>query len=168
MFDKGARLAELRGLADNDIKDVTKGNFRSSWDKFCSVALEYSKLLDMILNQEPEYAAITWGVIKLLLVANINHAKLKDNVEKVLISIGEKADLVSQLLFYNPTESMATVVGRLYESFVKFLEKALSYYKKSKRGRLLHLSNYVLSAEKLLLPHSEGNGCIHISVGNQI
>ena len=75
-------------------------------ERFSTVALEYSKLLDVVMNQCPEYVALAWGVTKLLLVANINHSKLRHNVESHLISIGEQLGLVNQLIAYSPTDKM--------------------------------------------------------------
>ncbi|KAF6232286.1 hypothetical protein HO173_009391 [Letharia columbiana] len=75
-------------------------------ERFSTVALEYSKLLDVVMNQCPEYVALAWGVTKLLLVANINHSRLKQNVESHLLSIGEQLGLVNQLISYSPTDKM--------------------------------------------------------------
>ena len=75
-------------------------------ERFSTVALEYSKLLDVVMNQCPEYVALAWGVTKLLLVANINHSRLKQNVESQLLSIGEQLGLVNQLISYSPTDKM--------------------------------------------------------------
>ena len=59
-----------------------------------------------VMNQCPEYVALAWGVTKLLLVANINHSRLKQNIESHLISIGEQLGLVNQLITYSPTDKM--------------------------------------------------------------
>ena len=75
-------------------------------ERFSTVALEYSKLLDVVMNQCPEYVALAWGVTKLLLVANINHSRLKQNVESHLVSIGGQLGLVNQLIAYSPTDKM--------------------------------------------------------------
>ena len=75
-------------------------------ERFSTVALEYSKLLDVVMNQCPEYVALAWGVMKLLLVANINHSRLKQNIESHLISVGEQLGLVNQLIAYAPTDKM--------------------------------------------------------------
>ena len=137
VFERDAKVEELREMADGGSRDEAKGKFQSGFDKFGSVALEYSKLLDMILNQAPVYAAIAWGVVKLLLVAHVNHARLKHNVGDVLISIGEKAALINHFVFYNPTAKMAEGVGLLFAAFTRFLETAIHYYTKSKLGRSL-------------------------------
>ena len=127
-----ADVTELLSIADAE--KPTKGNNKltSALSKFCPVALEYSKLLDVVMNQSPEYAALAWGAIKLLLVAKVNHERVKENVEKTLIAIGERLGLVNQLTYYNPTEEMAKAVGMLYADFSKFLSKAIKLYTKSK------------------------------------
>ncbi|KAL9613211.1 MAG: hypothetical protein Q9167_002227 [Letrouitia subvulpina] len=132
-----ADVAELGQIAA--AANERKGNKKSptGMEKFCTVALEYSKLLDVVMNQCPEYASLAWGVTKLLLVANINHSRLKENVERYLISIGEQSALVNQFIIYNPTEKMAETVGLLYADFSKFLEKAIRYYAKSKLSTVL-------------------------------
>ena len=131
-----ADLAELTKLANTALaKDHLKTPGLNALEKFSTVALEYSKLLDVVMNQSPEYACLAWGVIKLLLVANINHAKLKQNVETHLLRIGGQLGLVNQLMYYMPTEKIVEVVALLYASFSAFLGKALKFYAKSRLGR---------------------------------
>jgi hypothetical protein len=42
-----------KGRDDDDVDGLTK---------FTTVALEYSKMLDVVMNQAPEYAGLAWGV----------------------------------------------------------------------------------------------------------
>ena len=102
-----ADVTELDTLAKAalDKQKSRKTSFKGL-ERFSMVALEYSKLLDVVMNQCPEYVALAWGVTKLLLVANINHSRLKQNVESHLISIGEQLGLVNQLIAYSPTDKM--------------------------------------------------------------
>ncbi|KAG8530429.1 uncharacterized protein KY384_004931 [Bacidia gigantensis] len=104
---------------------------------FSAVALEYTKLLDVVMNQSPEYASAAWGALKILLVAQISHSKLKDNVEAYLLAIGERIGLVNQLLCYTPTDKMVEAVGLLYASFSQFLGKALRCYSKCRITKVL-------------------------------
>lgn len=134
----GARadLTELANLAGSALeREHLKNPGLKSLEKFSTVALEYSKLLDVVLNQSPEYASLAWGIIKFLLVANINHAKLKQNVETNLVRIGDQLGLVNQLMYYMPTEKMVEAVALLYASFSTFLKEALKCYAKSSLGR---------------------------------
>ena len=104
-------------------------------DQFSTVALEYSKLLDVVMSQAPEYVTLAWGAMKILLVANVNHARLKKNVEKFLIHIGNQFGLVNQLTCYSPTEEMVEAVAKLYANFSKFLGQALKYYAEHKLSK---------------------------------
>lgn len=133
-----ADVTELNTLAKAALeKQQSKRRPLPGLERFSTVALEYSKLLDVVMNQCPEYVSLAWGVTKLLLVANINHAKLKQNVETHLMSIGERLGLVNQLICYSPTEKMVEAVALLYAHFSKFLGKALRCYAKSKLATVL-------------------------------
>ena len=102
-----ADVTELGTLAKAALdKQQSRKSIFKGMERFSTVALEYSKLLDVLMNQCPEYVALAWGVMKLLLVANINYSKLKQNVESHLVSIGEQLDLVNQLIAYSPTDKM--------------------------------------------------------------
>jgi hypothetical protein len=59
-------MRELGQLAESSQKKSRSGNeteeSNSGLGKFTAVAFEYSKLLDVVMNQSPEYAALAWGV----------------------------------------------------------------------------------------------------------
>jgi hypothetical protein len=61
-----ADVADLGKLADGARKKKAKqGKEDESMDglsKFSTVAIEYSKMLDVVMNQSPEYAGLAWGV----------------------------------------------------------------------------------------------------------
>jgi hypothetical protein len=61
-----ADVADLGKLADGARKTKSKkGGDDESVDglsRFSTVALEYSKMLDVVMNQSPEYAGLAWGV----------------------------------------------------------------------------------------------------------
>jgi hypothetical protein len=61
-----ADVADLGKLTDGARKTKSKkGKDDESVDglsKFSTVALEYSKMLDVVMNQSPEYAGLAWGV----------------------------------------------------------------------------------------------------------
>lgn len=136
-------------------------------EKFCNVALEYSKLLDVVFNESHEYVSIVWGVIKVLLVANINHARLREKVEEHLISIGEQAAIVNHFIFYNPTEKMVESVGLLYADLSQFLKTAIRSYAKSKLGGCKSPSgvNRIIDDHSFFSFSPSG---FHISLGDQV
>lgn len=130
-----ADFGELEQLADTLRKTKSKGNDDERTDgpsKFTAVALEYLKVLDVIVNQSPEYDCLAWGAIRLLLVARTNHSKLKDAVEHSLIQFGQDFGSVNQLMSSHPTKRMVEAVSAAYVCLSKFLAKAVAYYKESK------------------------------------
>ena len=130
---------ELNAIAQKaEEKQRARGRRTSAWfDKFSPVALEYSRLLDVLMNQCPEYVTAAWGAMKILLLAQVNHAKLKENVESYLIAIGERLGLVNQLVCYSPTDKMVEAVALLYASFSKFLVTALRCYSKCRLSSIV-------------------------------
>ena len=101
------------------------------------MALEYSKLFDVIMNQAPNYVVVAWGTMKVLLTANVEDAKLKENVRNSLVAIGNQLWIVNQLLSLSPTDKMVEAVASLYASFTRLLRKALRSYRKAKVLRVL-------------------------------
>ena len=61
-----ADVADLGKLADEarktKPKKVDDDEGLDGLSKFSTVALEYSKMLDVVMNQSPEYAGLAWGV----------------------------------------------------------------------------------------------------------
>lgn len=104
-----------------------------SCDKISTIGLRYTQLLDVVMNQAPLYALIAWGSLKILLIAHINHTRLKEMVEDALLQIADQLGLVHELMGHIPSEAMATAVGDLYACFSMFLSKALTYYCRSSR-----------------------------------
>ncbi|KAL9107035.1 MAG: hypothetical protein Q9227_007981 [Pyrenula ochraceoflavens] len=131
-----ADIRELTKLADHErLKRPSAHGKDESADgltKFSTVALEYSKMLDVVMNQSPEYAGLAWGAIRMLLVAHTNHSKLKYSVEHHLIHFGQEFGVVNQLMNAHPTAKMVEAVSEAYSAFSKFLAKAVKYYKESK------------------------------------
>lgn len=66
LFKISSDVSELGKLAEfSDTQNSKKVGDPDSVDgitKFTTVALEYSKMLDVVMNQSPEYAGLVWGV----------------------------------------------------------------------------------------------------------
>jgi hypothetical protein len=59
-----ANISELeKAVADSTKnKRLTNDESADGLSNFSKVALEYSKMLDVVMNQAPEYAGLAWGV----------------------------------------------------------------------------------------------------------
>ena len=166
-------LAQTHITADLELANAAlekqqakKGPLAAVLDKSSAIALEYTKLFDVVLDSCPEYARLAWGITKLLLVANINHAKVKENIETHLISIGERLGLVNQLIYYAPTDAMVDAVALFYGHLSKFLGKALRCYSKSKLGE--YAVPYIRRKVILTWPHSYSIGGLRLPLGGQV
>lgn len=61
LFHVQADVAEFDGLAKAALEQQKSSNTSfGGLAKFSTVALEYSKLLDVIMNQCPEYVSLAW------------------------------------------------------------------------------------------------------------
>ena len=106
-------------------------------DKFCASAYNYSTMIDVLVNQAPEYTSLAWGAIKFLLIVNINSQELKESVAQVLGDIGDKFRMVKCFLDLFPSREMVEHVCGAYEQFSQFLTKAVSYYKECRLSKVL-------------------------------
>ncbi|ERF69934.1 hypothetical protein EPUS_05478 [Endocarpon pusillum Z07020] len=136
LFEINHDVGELEKLAESSRRRKSK---RAGHDvgmdgltRITTVALEYSKMLDVVMNQSPEYAGLAWGAIRMLLVAHTNHSKLKQAVENYIIQFGQEFGVVNQLMKSHPTAKMVEAVSEAYAAFAKFLAKAVQFYKESK------------------------------------
>jgi hypothetical protein len=59
-----ADVSELGKLLADSTKNkrLTNDESADGLSNFSKVALEYSKMLDVVMNQSPEYAGLVWGV----------------------------------------------------------------------------------------------------------
>lgn len=64
--------------AGQEAKAKVKAGFRA----FSETAYEYSKIMDVLIGQTPEYVALIWGAMKIVLVVHINHEELKQKVNE--------------------------------------------------------------------------------------
>lgn len=162
-FEKKASRDELREIADTrerfkeiftaaerlrDSKQstgATKTNqnfvhrFRKARSTVSSTVFLYSQHLDVLAGQAPEYVGLVWGAIKILLVAEVNHAKLRQCVEDQLTQLSKQFRLIEVLAVYIPTSDMVRALSDAYSSFSRFLEKAVKYYSENRFSRLHYI-----------------------------
>ena len=109
-------------------RQVAQAKIRSGWKAFSEVAYEYSKVMDLLVEQAPEYVSLVWGAIKIVLVVQINHEELKQKVKEHMDQIKIRFEIVDHLTAYMPKANLVTSVAKAYELFSRFLAKAVKYY----------------------------------------
>ncbi|KAI9761081.1 MAG: bck1-like resistance to osmotic shock [Chaenotheca gracillima] len=113
-----------------------KNEMKKGYSKFAETAFEYSKYFDVMTNVAPEYVALAWGAIKLLLVVQVNMTKLKHSVEMHLSSVAFQIGFIESIMEYVPTAPMVRAVTDVYANFSVFLKEAISYYNESRIKRI--------------------------------
>lgn len=109
-----------------------KARIKAGCRKFSETAYEYSKIMDVLVGQAPEYVALAWGAMKIVLVVQINHEELKQKVKEHMGQIKSKFETVDHLTAYMPKANLVRSVAKAYELFSRFLAKALKYYSLSR------------------------------------
>lgn len=119
--------------------EAAKAKIKAGCKAFSATAYEYSQIMDVLAAQAPEYVALAWGAVKIILVVQINHEELKTKVKQHMELIRSRFEVIDHLTAYNPRRNLVRSVAKVYELFSRFLAKAIKYYSMTK------LSMYVLA-----------------------
>jgi hypothetical protein len=79
-------------------------SIKSACRRASETAYEYTKIMDIMVGQAPEYVALAYGAVKILLVTHNNYLEMKDNVSTWMGKIKANFDLVDHLTAYNPSK----------------------------------------------------------------
>ncbi|OPB41405.1 hypothetical protein A0O28_0081240 [Trichoderma guizhouense] len=97
----------------------------------------YSGIMDVLLPQQPEYSTLAYGAMKFLLLAVINHHNLLSQLCTGLNTIAHvisRTQLITQLY---PTQQIRQIIVVIYAHILKFLLRALRWYRESKMTHML-------------------------------
>jgi hypothetical protein len=79
-------------------------SIKSACRRAPETAYEYTKIMDIMVGQAPEYVALAYGAVKILLVTHNNYLEMKDNVSTWMGKIRANFDLVDHLTAYYPSK----------------------------------------------------------------
>jgi hypothetical protein len=129
-------VQQAQNAHDNRYPDKSRqgilGRIKNGCQKASEVAYPYTQIMDVFAGQAPEYVGLVYGAVKLLLVAQINHAELKEKVKENMEIIKTKFEIMDHLTSYHPTEQLVQALGRFYDCFQRFVAKALKFYCRSR------------------------------------
>ncbi|KAG7007774.1 FAD-dependent monooxygenase [Physcia stellaris] len=109
-------------------RQIYKTKVRDACRAFTEGAYEYSKIMDMLAGQVPEYVALVWGAIKIILIVQINHEELKQKIHEHIKLIKSKFEIMDHLTVLLPRANLVAAIARSYELFSRFLAKSVKYY----------------------------------------
>lgn len=128
---------------------AAKAKIKAGCKAFSAAAYEYSQIMDVLATQAPEYVALAWGAVKIVLIVQINYEELKNKVKEHMDLIRSRFEVIDHLTAYNPRQNLVRAVAKVYELFSRFLAKAIKYYSMTK------LSMYILgTGSKMLINFS--------------
>lgn len=108
--------------------DKMRAKFKTYCHELGEVTYEYSKIMDLLVSSAPEYVALAWGAIKIVLLVQVNYQELKQKVELHMEKIKTSFEIVDHLTAYIPKANLVFAVTKAYELFSRFLAKAVKYY----------------------------------------
>ena len=126
--EQAKKYPEITDQSIQTRRQKFQAKLKASCRTFSEVLYEYSKIMDLLANSAPEYVALAWGAIKIVLVVQINHEELKQKVRIYLEQIKTKFETIDHLTAYLPRANLVVAVARAYELFSRFLAKAVRYY----------------------------------------
>ncbi|RDW73419.1 hypothetical protein BP6252_07326 [Coleophoma cylindrospora] len=131
--DKCSMKDVLEAVEKAQVYYETKHNSKArDWLKAFSSRVDYyGKVLDVLVQQHPEYISLAWGAMKFLFVAVIEHEEKTKQMSKALTEIGSILPVTILPLGLYPTPQMMETVAHLYAKIMKFLVKAIKWYKSS-------------------------------------
>ncbi|KAL9096074.1 MAG: hypothetical protein Q9165_001596 [Trypethelium subeluteriae] len=95
----------------------------------------YGAILDVFVQQHPEYVALAWGTFKLLFLGVINHEELTKELAKAFCKIADALPQTERDLLLYPCQMMEDLVATLYANIINFAQRAVQWYTE---GKLKH------------------------------
>jgi hypothetical protein len=123
--------------------------FKKNCQEAAEIAFEFSKILDSMVQGAPDFVALAYGVVKILLYAQVNSQELKVNILKYMERIKTTFDMVDHLTVYIPSANLVNAVTQMYGLFNRFLAKAIRMYT---RNRLSEFVKTMAKFDLLIVP----------------
>ncbi|KAI9706215.1 MAG: hypothetical protein M1820_004976 [Bogoriella megaspora] len=101
--------------------------FKDGYSRLTETAYHYSQHLDGLVVVAPEYVSLAWGAIKIILILQINHGELKDNIQTTLQRIVDKFEIVDHLPDYMPRRNLVKALADAYAYYAAFLTEVVKY-----------------------------------------
>ncbi|KAI1751150.1 hypothetical protein F4782DRAFT_547751 [Xylaria castorea] len=105
---------------------------------FSQRLLYYGNIMDVLIQQHPEYVSLAWGAMKFIFGAVVEHERTATTIVTALCDISDSLPSVELSLALYPTSVMKHLVSMLYAHIMRFLIRALKYYEESSLMRVVH------------------------------
>ncbi|KAI0023502.1 hypothetical protein F4780DRAFT_51732 [Xylariomycetidae sp. FL0641] len=145
LIHQGTKLKDVQSVAeqlhnasqDSASKNNRERSLRDGLRKFCETSLYYSNIVDVIIQQHPEWASLAWGAIKFLLTVPVEYHRMKEAIVGTLGSLGEKFKAVHVFVDFFPNDRICEAASAVYASFAEFLHVSIRWLSANQFKRLL-------------------------------
>lgn len=105
-----------------------RAKIKTYWNDASQVAFSYIQMLDVMVSQAPEYVALAYGAVKIILVVQVNYEEVKQKVPAFMKKASAKFKILDHLTAYRPSRNLLSTVSQAYHLYIKFLAKAVKLY----------------------------------------
>ncbi|KAI1820845.1 hypothetical protein F4861DRAFT_34762 [Xylaria intraflava] len=116
----------------------SESKLREGLVAFSQRLLYYGNIMDVLIQQHPEYVSLAWGAMKFIFGAVVEHERTATTIVGALCDISDSLPSVELSLALYPTSVMKHLVSMLYAHIMRFLIRALKYYEESSLMRAVH------------------------------
>ncbi|KAI1412093.1 hypothetical protein F5Y13DRAFT_51033 [Hypoxylon sp. FL1857] len=130
---EGIQLKSNSGNSEKKIRSMMNNGLR----KFCETSLYYSSIMDILIQQNPEWLSLAWGAVKFMLMIPIEYQRVKENIAVHLGSLGEKFAVVHIFTQFFPSVNIINAAAAMYTSFAEFLETSVRWLSDNQFKRII-------------------------------
>ncbi|KAJ8130727.1 hypothetical protein O1611_g2901 [Lasiodiplodia mahajangana] len=105
---------------------------------FSQRVLVYEDVLDVLVQQHPEYVSLVWGTMKLLFIGVANHEATIRKLAKTLSKVADTLPRVKLTTILYPTDRMRAIVTELNTYILRFLIRAHAWYQEGSWKHIMH------------------------------
>ncbi|EAU29358.1 predicted protein [Aspergillus terreus NIH2624] len=98
----------------------------------------YGNIMDVLSQHHPEFTALAWGAMKLLVGAIVEHKNTELTIANGLIDVGDALSRAKLAVSLYPTSSIKRMFATLYAHIIQFLLRALEWYEERPWKRAMH------------------------------
>ncbi|PMD40231.1 hypothetical protein L207DRAFT_487928 [Hyaloscypha variabilis F] len=125
-------LIDLLSHAKSKYENQPTCKARKWLDIFAGKVVYYGTVLDVMVQQYPQYVSLAWGAMKFLFMSVINHEEMTKELAKAYSMIADLLPRTDFTLIHYPTDAMKEAISQLYAQIILFTSRAIRWYKKGK------------------------------------
>ncbi|KAH6618646.1 hypothetical protein C7974DRAFT_34011 [Boeremia exigua] len=165
--DKAASIEEVCATVSAakkryDDSSSDHNGVRAWLGKLSGRVMHFQPIMDALAQHHPEYVALAWGTLKLILTGIINRANLIKELAEALVNIADKLPRAHLNVELYKTTDMEAALSKLYACILMFFRLCHRWHNRSECGRLSSSlkDSFELKYNDLLLEVERASGVV--------